>query len=274
MKRTLETMETIGTERGNTNPSPKKRCVPSKRWCFTWNNYPNEAMETLETVFKQMDIDYVVGREVGETGTPHLQGYIESTLKIRPVEKLQLPAEIHWEKCKGNRGANVAYCTKDGKYTHSQKLKPPQQLKLITPRQGWQQDIVDLVANEPDDRSIYWYWDATGGIGKTQLCKYLTVKHGAITLGGKAADIKNGIVDYVKTNGSTPDTMLVNLARSMEQFVSYEGLENIKDMYFYSGKYEGGQVCGPPPHLIIFANFPPNTYKLSEDRWKITELTG
>ena len=266
-------METMETEGGNTKPPPKKRCVPSKRWCFTWNNYPSDAMETLETIFKELDIEYLVGREVGEVcGTPHLQGYIETKQKIRPVEKLKLPTEIHWEKCKGNRIQNEIYCSKDGAVIHSSALKPPRQLKLITPREGWQQDIVDLVATEPDDRSIYWYWDPTGGIGKTQLCKYLTVKTGAITLGGKAADIKNGIVDYVKTNGKTPDTVLVNLVRSMEQFVSYEGLENIKDMYFYSGKYEGGQVCGPPPHLIIFANFPPNTYKLSEDRWHITEL--
>ena len=270
MKRSMETMETEG---GNTNPPPKKRCVPSKRWCFTWNNYPSTAMETLETVFKEFDVEWVVGREVGEQGTPHLQGYIESKQKIRPVEKLKLPTELHWEKCKGNRAANVEYCTKDGEYSHSPELKPPRKLQLITPDRWWQQDIVKLVQTEPDDRSVHWYWETTGCIGKTQLCKYLTVKHGAITLGGKGADVRNGIVEYLKTNGKTPDIVLVNLVRSNEQFVSYEALENIKDMYFYSGKYEGGMVCGPPPHLIIFANFRPDTYKLSADRWHITELS-
>ena len=65
-------METMETEGGNTKPPPKKRCVPSKRWCFTWNNYPSDAMETLETIFKELDIEYLVGREVGE-GTGILQ---------------------------------------------------------------------------------------------------------------------------------------------------------------------------------------------------------
>lgn len=269
MKRSLETMETEG---GNTNPPPKKRCVPSKRWCFTWNNYPSDGLETLETIFRTFTIDYVIGREVGEHGTPHLQGYIECKQKIRPVEKLKLPQSIHWEKCKGGRRANLDYCTKDGDYVHSAKLKPPRPLRLITPRDGWQKDIVELVKTEPDDRSIHWYWDEVGAIGKTSLCKYLTVKYGAITLGGKAHDIRNGIVEYVKTNGNTPDIVLVNLTRSMEQYMSWEGLENIKDMYFYSGKFEGGMVCGPPPHLIVFANFPPAANKLSADRWHITKL--
>lgn len=262
------------TEGGNTKPPPKKRCVPSKRWCFTWNNYPSDAMETLETLFKELELEYLVGREVGEEGTPHLQGYIECNTKIRPVEKLKLPTCIHWEKCKGNRVQNEIYCSKDGQFIHSPALKPPRKVKLITPREGWQQDIVKLVQTEPDDRSIYWYWESTGGVGKTSLCKYLTIKHGAITLGGKAADIKNGIVDYVKTNGREPECVLVNLTRSMEQFVSYEGLENIKDMYFYSGKYEGGMVCGPNPHLIIFANFPPAEYKLSADHWHVKDING
>lgn len=265
-------METLETEGGNTIPPPKRRVVPSKRWCFTWNNYPSDALETLETVFKDLSIEYVVGREVGAEGTPHLQGYIEASQKIRPVEKLKLSPAIHWEKCKGDRGQNVEYCTKDGQYVHSLALKPPRKLKLITPREGWQQDVVNLVQTEPDDRSIYWYWETTGCVGKTQICKYLSVKHGAIALGGKGADIRNGVVEYTKTNGKTPDTVVVNLVRSNEQFVSYEGLENIKDMYFYSGKYEGGMVCGPPPHLIIFANFPPDTCRLSQDRWHITEL--
>lgn len=267
-------METLETEGGNTNPPPKKRCVPSARWCFTWNNYPEDAVETLETRFRYLGIEYIFGKEVGEKGTPHLQGYIETRgdLKIRPIEKIKIAGISKWIKAKGNRAHNTKYCSKDGDFYHSLLLKPPRQLKLITPREGWQQDIVNLVQTEPDDRSIYWYWESTGGVGKTSLCKYLTVKYGAITLGGKAADIKNGIVDYVKTNGNTPDCVLVNITRSMEQFVSYEGLENIKDMYFYSGKYEGGQVCGPNPHLIIFANFPPADHKLSADHWHITEL--
>ena len=265
--RELETLETGG---GNTIPPPV-RVVPSKRWCFTYNNYPDDAVERLETVFGSFSIDYIFGKEVGEEGTKHLQGYIEAPIKIRPIEKLGLPKEIHWEKTRGTRIQNITYCSKDGDYVHSLALKPPRQMKLIEPR-GWQLEVVEIAKAEPNERDIYWFWEQTGGVGKTVLCKYLIKKHGAIVLGGKAADIKNGIVTYVEKHGSTPELVVVNLTRSTEGYVSYEGLESIKDMMFYSGKYEGGQVCGPCPQLIVFANFCPDYGKLSMDRWKVTMI--
>ena len=43
-------------------------------------------------------------------------------------------------------------------------------------------------------------------------------------------------------------------------------------MFFFSGKYEGGMVCGPNPHVLIFANDEPDTHKMSADRWIIKEL--
>lgn len=229
-------------------------------------------LETLETVFDSFEVEYIFGQEVGEEGTPHLQGYIECPMKVRPIEKFGLPKEIHWAKARGSKVQNLKYCSKDGKIRHSLQMKPPRQLKLIEPR-GWQCDVVELAKAEPNDRDIHWFWESQGGVGKTVLCKYLIMKHGAIVLGGKAADIRNGIVTYYEKNGRTPELIVINAVRSMERFISYEGLENIKDMMFYSGKYEGGQICGPCPQLIVMANFPPEEWKLSKDRWKITEIT-
>lgn len=267
MKRKLETLETGG---GNTN-SPPVRTVPSKYWCFTYNNYPEDAVETLETVFKACEVEYIFGKEVGEEGTPHLQGYIESHVKIRPIEKLGLAKEIHWEKRKKSRMHNIKYCSKDGDFVHSKGLKPPRQVQLIEPR-GWQTEVVRLANEEPDDRTVHWFWEKKGGTGKTSLCKYLVMVCGAIILGGKAADIKNGVMDYYNKHGQTPELIVVNYTRSQEEYISYEGLENIKDMCFYSGKYEGGMVCGPCPQLICFANFSPDETKMSSDRWSIVNI--
>ncbi len=88
-------------------------------------------------------------------------------------------------------------------------------------------------------------------------------------MSGKSADMKNGIVQYIQKNEETPDIVLINVPRSSQEYVSYEGIESIKDMFFFSGKYEGGMVCGANPHVYIFANEPPPTEKLSADRWKI-----
>ena len=55
-------------------------------------------------------------------------------------------------------------------------------------------------------------------------------------------------------------------------YLSWCGIEEIKDMFFYSGKYEGGMVCGENPHVIIFANEEPPLEKMSNDRWRVIEI--
>ena len=86
--------------------------------------------------------------------------------------------------------------------------------------------------------------------------------------------MKNGIIEYVKKHGDTPERIIIPIPKTFNlEFISYEGIEQVKDMYFYSGKYEGGVVCGNCPHIVIFANEPPaDTGKLASDRWVVTEI--
>jgi len=49
-------------------------------------------------------------------------------------------------------------------------------------------------------------------------------------------------------------------------------LESIKNGLFFSGKYESTQVVMNSPHLIIFANEPPDKSKMSADRWHIVRI--
>ena len=272
-KRKLETLE---TGEGNTKP-PLKRMVPSKKWCFTYNNYPEDAVETLETIFSSLKCEYIFGEEVGENGTPHLQGYVEAPHKIRPIEKFQLDKGIHWEKARGDRSENIKYCAKDGKCVYSRELKPAKPLKLLNDEQlyDWQLEILEQIKEEPDDRTVHWYWSMEGNVGKTSFSKYLVAKHGATLIAGKANDVKNGIVTYVKENGGrTPELVVFPIPMSFDtmSYNMYEAIENIKDMFFYSGKYEGGSVCGNCPHVYIFANMPPDTTRLASDRWNIVNI--
>ena len=70
---------TIGSVEGNTKP---QRSNPAKKFCFTWNNYPENAIkELLAPKFTMFEMDWIVGREIGDSGTPHLQGYFECKAK-------------------------------------------------------------------------------------------------------------------------------------------------------------------------------------------------
>jgi len=255
---------------GNTKSPPSKQISPSKRWCFTLNNYTEQEISSIVLICESECKFGLIGKEVGESLTPHLQGYLEFITKVRP--KGLFTSRIHWEKCRGNRVDNVTYCSKEDNLIWSKGL--PRKVKIIPDEQlfNWEKEIIDIIKEEPNDRSIYWYW-GKGNVGKTSFCKYLTMKYGAICVGGKGADIRNAIVEYTKTNGDTPSLILINLPKSFNcDYISYEGVENVKDMYFYSGKYEGGMICGNNPHLIIFANEPPDESKLSPDRWIISKI--
>jgi len=261
---------------GNTRTSARQ-ISPAKHWCFTWNNYDKESVVMLQGVLRSMAKAWVFQEEVGESGTPHLQGYVEFSDKLRPLS-LDLPAVIHWEKKKKTVKNCVDYCSDpdkrpDGGECWYQGLVIPKPLKLIDPTYKWEIDVLKTISEPVDDRLIYWYWSEEGNVGKTAFCKYLHVKHGATPLHGKGADVRNGIVAYQAKWGATPELVVYPIPRSYDtDFISYEGLESIKDMFFYSGKYEGGVICGNPPHVFVFANTPPNLDKMSADRWRVIQI--
>ena len=170
--------------------------------------------------------------------------------------------QFHWGDdkgmpCRGTRADNTKYIGKDGDVHMFNGLRIPREVKLITPDKPWQKEILGIIDQEPDDRTIYWYWSEQGGVGKTSFAKYLVIKHGATLLSGKGADVRNGVLTYKQHTGEFPELCVYNIPREFNiDYLNGESLENIKDMCFYSGKYEGGSVCGPCPHLIIFANVP------------------
>jgi len=255
---------------GNTKPPPKKQISPALRWIFVLNNFTEEDCSSIVPRFSELSSKLIIGKEIGENGTPHLQGFIRFNKKCRPKAVYEC-GRIHWEKCKGSDEENFNYCSKDGDILISKGWPKP--IKIINPTYTWEQEIIKIIKNDPDDRTIYWYWSKEGNVGKTAFCKYLTVKHNAIALSGKGSDVRNGIVEYKKTNGECPSLVVFPIPRSFNSdYLSYESLENIKDMYFYSGKYEGGMICGNPPHLFVFANEEPNYFKLSSDRWVVKEI--
>lgn len=269
--------------KGNTNSPPvkeekskKKTISASKRWCFTYNNYcATDLTPFNEFLGKNCSIVFY-SKEKGESGTPHLQGYLEFKKRSRPktvFKNTVWDTFIHWEKAKGSMIENYQYCSKDGPFFFYKGVQQYHPLKLITPDREYQKFILDLIKTEPDDRSIYWFYETVGNVGKTCFTKYLCEKEMALCLSGKASDVKNGVVASVEKRGTTPSLIVYDIPRSFNSdYLNYESLESIKSMMFYSGKYEGAQICGNPCHLIVFSNEPPDVEKLSKDRWKIFKI--
>lgn len=257
---------------GNTITPPSKQISPAKRWCFTLNNYTSNDIDA----FKFHSSKYkkcIIGEEIGESGTPHLQGYIYFNTKLRPLSLFK-DLGAHFEKARGTCLDNFKYCSKEGKvcfsYGFPRPLKPLPCDKELYP---WQVPLDNLAKTDPDDRSIVWVRGAEGNEGKTTFCKYLHRKYGAICLSGKSADMKNGIIEYIKEHDDAPAFIVINLPRSFNSdYLSYEGVEAVKDMFFYSGKYEGGMVDYNCPHLWVFSNEFPDYSKMMIDRWSVFDI--
>lgn len=87
----------------------------SKNWTFTINNW-TETDEEAVALLSEKARYLIVGRETGEEGTPHLQGYVvfKNQRTMSAVSK-DLP-RAHLEVAKGNSLQNRDYCAKDGDF--------------------------------------------------------------------------------------------------------------------------------------------------------------
>ena len=250
---------------GNTISKSTKQISPCIRWCFTLNNYSQEECSSITSIFSEKCKFAIVGKEVGEQGTPHLQGYVEFKTKVRP--KTMFTDRIHWEKAKANRQANIDYCSKQEVWF---SIGLPKPIKIIEKLYKWQEEIEMIIKDEPDDRKVYWYWEPNGNIGKSAFIKYCYVKHKiGFCSGGKYSDIMNYVFNQ---DMDTCNCVMFDIPRCNNGHVSYSAIESIKNGLVFNAKYETGAKVFNSPHVIVFANEPPDEEMLSNDRWEIKRI--
>lgn len=92
----------------------------TKSWVFTLNNYSDADMRRLDSFMAADVIEYMVyGKEIGDSGTPHLQGFVvwknrksfQSTRDLMPFGTHLKPKSV-----KSTVEEAAAYCRKDGDY--------------------------------------------------------------------------------------------------------------------------------------------------------------
>lgn len=95
----------------------------TNRFCFTRNNYTDLDVAILNTDLTNMFTYWCYGKEVGECGTPHLQGYFEfpNNMKLRISAAQKRLSQLGLEgfaifPAKGNALQNITYCSKQGDF--------------------------------------------------------------------------------------------------------------------------------------------------------------
>lgn len=271
--------------------------IQSPGWAFTL--YP--TLTETSTASKQADrlierfagdptVDCWVfqGELCPETKRFHWQGYVRFKTKRgrKAVQALVEYPTGHCKPAKGTPAQNKTYCTKEesraagpwmgGSFPKEVSARRP--VDVITVLRPWQRRLEEALAQAPDSREILWVWDEDGNTGKTAMAKYLVNQGETLYVNGQSKDIKSAVASWFnppagRAAGGDLRTVVMGLARqTASSGVSYKALEEIKDGLFFSGKYESGMVMMATPHVVVFANFPPQLDALSPDRWRVVCL--
>lgn len=95
--------------------------MKSRGWLFTINNYTDDDLFEAHSLCEEGTYG-IVGQEVGEQGTPHLQCYVYfQHARHFDAVKSKL-SRAHLEKALGTPRQNQAYCAKDGLFVEYGKV--------------------------------------------------------------------------------------------------------------------------------------------------------
>lgn len=240
----------------------------SRGWCMTLNNYTEveyEEVSRVECVYA------IVGKEKGEEGTPHLQGFFQFKTEKSLKQVKEMVPRAHWEATKGSIDQNVAYCSKDGDFTErgvrpkSQKAKGDGEIKryedaIEACKRGCLEDIpADLltrhyntykkmkaefqVAPAPLDGELEneWIWGAAG-TGKTSMA--FKENPGAYLKGlNKWWD---GYTDQEAVIIDDMDPYHKSLAQEFKVWAHH---------YPFPAETKGGSLCIRPKKIIVTSNY-------------------
>lgn len=130
----------------------------SRRWCFTLNN---PTLDDESRISSQSLRYLVFGREIGDSGTKHLQGFciFNTPKKLQQLQHI-FAGRAHWEVTRGNDAQASDYCKKDGDYVEQGVLKSNQgsrsDLKRIYQSISEGADELSIATNYPEQYSKYY----------------------------------------------------------------------------------------------------------------------
>lgn len=286
----------------------------AKNYCFTLNNYTDDDERRLAGNLE--DVQYIIyGREIAETGTRHLQGFVSFKRRksLQAVKRILGNPTVHCEVAR-NVNASIEYCKKDGDFIENGHLKSHAgqrsdlddfkeavkggMLSLVELREHhsdvfakyprfvlqyvddhapekviddhefreWQADLNGRLNLAPDDRTIEFIVDHVGNSGKTWFAHWYAARHDRVQViqPGKKADMAFVLDTNIRV-------LFVDAPRSKQgEFLQYDFLEDVKNGYVFSTKYESRVKKLNKCHVVIMMNEEPDMTKLSADRYKIT----
>lgn len=268
----------------------KKGNFKKAAWDFTWHWYTSSDVDELVAWFDDDPTikDFIFQEEIGpKSGIPHLQGgfLFKNARSYNAVLKYTGDLftnfkNFSFRKCKKNWYAIKNYCSKGRTRKPGGRLWKKAFRVVLDPLadleyRPWQKQLAIDLDGPIDKDKIIWYVDTDGGWGKTTFAKHWCLKYPGkvLYMSGKSADCKYGIASWLEKNPEADlETVFFDYTRSIEMYVSYQAIEEIKNAIFFNSKYESGMVMYNKPHVVVFANFAPDKMKMSTYKWDVRTM--
>jgi len=251
------------------------------RFCFTKNNYTDLEVEILKSDLTQHFKYWCFGKEIGESGTPHLQGYFEfengSKLRISAAHTRMDRVGVlgtHIEIAKGTAQQNITYCSKDGDFFEGGKRPKGQgnrsDLDAVSEMAGEGASITEIADAFPSQfmryhngieklirlktkprfskTEVWWLWGPTGS-GKSRYAweqdpsSYMKVSTHKWWDGYTGQE--NVILDDYRPSKEMPFHFLLNLFDRYPLSVEVKGgmAEFVTKKIFVTSPYSPEQIC-------------------------------
>lgn len=249
----------------------KKSC---RAWCGTCNNYTENDEEFYKNLKNDKSVTYfVMGYEVGESGTPHLQMFIyfkQAKSFSVMCNKYCKDQPTHWRNMRTNHYDSANYCRKDGKFIEfgeqpkqggrsdldaaAQMVKDGKSMIEIGEKcpgvmMRYSKGIQTLINLQYKPRTVapqfYWFWGESGS-GKTYTVEQIAKK---------PEDI------YMKANTKWWEGYK---QQQIVLFDEYDGWLKIRDLnqllshHTHQVEVKGGSIEFNSPIIIITSDRPPH----------------
>lgn len=130
----------------------------------------------------------------------------------------------------------------------------------------WQERALSLLDRQ-DDRRILFVVDREGGAGKSFLAKWIISQPNAWGCQG------GSLRDLMHSYDHTATIAVFDMARcNNPDWFPWAFMENLKNGWYCSTKYQGGLKAFVPPKIIVLMNEDPPRNKLSKDRYEILKI--
>lgn len=248
--------------------------VRRRDYCFTLNNPTDHDKELARQLASNSKVRYLIlGNEKGDSGTPHIQGYVYCTNAVvfSTIQKL-LP-RAHIEPCKGTPDHNIEYCSKSGDYIEYGDRPINQKRKGEKGAEYWESnkklaisgelDLVDpklflthyrsLKCITADHRTMpedlpdcdnYWYYGDTG-TGKSYKARNDNPGHYLKMCNKWWDDYKN------------EDVVIIEDFDKAHAVLGHH-LKIWADRYAFPAEIKGGKLNLRPRKIIVTSNWSPD----------------